>query len=151
MNVITARLFNAYGPGELPGQYRNVIPNFIKLALEGKSLTITGDGTETRDFTYVSDTVRALHDLMFSPAQAGEVFNISGGQENSIFKVAQLINSYMGNNAEISYLPRRGWDSVTHRRGNTEKLVQQINFKPDVSLEQGISRTCEWIKEQYSC
>ena len=58
--VVNARLFNVYGPGEVPGKYRNVIPNFFYWAMNGLALPITGDGTETRDWTFVDDAVNGL-------------------------------------------------------------------------------------------
>jgi nucleoside-diphosphate-sugar epimerase len=59
LKVVKPRFFNSYGPGEVPGQYRNVIPNFVYWAMKGQPLPITGTGEETRDFTYVGDVVEA--------------------------------------------------------------------------------------------
>ena len=77
LNTVILRLFNSYGPGELPGKYRNVIPNFITTAMEGKSLTITGSGEETRDFNFVEDTADGIIKHVFL-IQNLAIFNIRG-------------------------------------------------------------------------
>ena len=82
--IVNCRFFNSYGPGEVPGQYRNVIPNFIYWAMQGKSLPITGDGSETRDFTYVLDLVQGLIKGGFYEEAIGENFNLAAGREISI-------------------------------------------------------------------
>jgi len=76
LKVVKARFFNSYGPGEIPGQYRNVIPNFIYWAMKGKPLPITGNGEATRDFTYVGDIVDGLMRSGVMPEAVGEEFNL---------------------------------------------------------------------------
>jgi UDP-glucose 4-epimerase len=79
MPIVNARFFNSYGPGEVPGKYRNVIPNFFFWAMKGLALPITGDGTETRDWTYVGDIVNGLLAMGVREAAIGEAFNLGGG------------------------------------------------------------------------
>ena len=87
--TVVLRLFNSYGPGEYPGKYRNVIPNFFYRALTDKALTITGTGDETRDFTFVSDTVAALLLAMGKEEAVGGVFNVGSGQQMAIRELAE--------------------------------------------------------------
>ena len=145
LNVNIVRLFNTYGPGEFPGQYRNVIPNFIKLAAQGKPLPITGTGNETRDFTFIDDTVQGLCAILESEIKNGEIFNIATGEQTTIQLIATLINNYMKNNAGIEYFPRRNWDHVTQRCASVTKAREILDFHSKVSIEDGIEATCEWI------
>ena len=148
LDVSIVRLFNTYGPGELPGPYRNVIPNFIGLALDGKALTITGNGEETRDFTFVGDTVNGIISVLFNKTKSGEIFNIATGSQTSINQIALLINNFTNNKAGISYQPRRSWDHVQNRCGSVEKIQRQLGFKPLTSVEDGIRATCSWLEEK---
>ena len=148
LDVAIVRLFNTYGPGELPGLYRNVIPNFINLAFKGEALTITGTGEETRDFTYVDDTVDGIKAVLFNDTKPGEVFNIATGYQTSINEIANLINQFTGNNAGVVYKPRRSWDHVGNRRGSVDKIKNELGFMPKTSVETGIQHTCAWIKKK---
>ena len=86
--IVKTRFFNSFGPGEVPGQYRNVIPNFIFWAMKGQPLPITGEGKITRDFTYVMDIVEALMRAGWSEEAIGEEMNIASGREIEIVKLA---------------------------------------------------------------
>src|SRR3972149_5846924 len=99
MKTTNCRFFNSYGLGEVPGQYRNVIPNFIYWAMKGKSLPITGTGKETRDFTYVLDLVQGLIKSGYYKEATGENFNLASGKETSIIEMVNLINKTAGNKA----------------------------------------------------
>lgn len=145
LNIAIVRLFNTYGPGEFPGPYRNVIPNFIQLALSGEPLSITGTGLETRDFTYVDDTVRGMCMVLFGETVSGDVFNIATGIKTSIIEVAETINSYIGNTAGVIYKPRRDWDSVTDRQACVDKISSLLGFEAELDLKIGIQRTCDWV------
>src|SRR5205814_1896929 len=95
--LVIVRIFNTYGPGEYPGRYRNVIPNFIARAMRGEPLTITGTGDETRDFNFVGDTVSGVLGALHAECESGEIFNIASGRETSIREVAETINRMTGN------------------------------------------------------
>ncbi len=86
--VAIGRFFNVYGPGEIPGKYRNVIPNFIYWALHGQPLPITGTGEETRDFTFVEDIVEGVLRLGVIPEAVGEAVNLASGTETKIIDLA---------------------------------------------------------------
>src|SRR5437016_4566701 len=106
MKIVKTRFFNSYGPGEVPGQYRNVIPNFIYWAMKGQPLPITGSGKMTRDFTYVSDIVDALLRAGHFEKVIGEEMNIASGEETEIVAMAEMVNEYTGNKAGIAYTDR---------------------------------------------
>jgi nucleoside-diphosphate-sugar epimerase len=139
------RFFNAYGPGEYPGRYRNVIPNFMLLALRGEPLPITGSGEETRDFTYVEDTITGTIALTESDRAAGEIFNIGSGRETRIVDLAEAINDIAGNSAGIQFKPPRNWDSVKVRRADVAKAGEIAGYAPRTSLREGLARLLEWF------
>jgi UDP-glucose 4-epimerase len=146
LDTVIVRIFNTYGPHEYPGRYRNVIPNFIKLAMEGQALPITGTGNETRDFNFVSDTVAGIMAAIAAPTPPGEVYNLASGNETSIVDLAQQINLVTGNRAGVVHLPRRGWDHVVTRRGDATKARSAFGHVAKISLPDGIARTYEWLK-----
>lgn len=146
LDTVIVRLFNTYGPGEHPGRYRNVIPNFLALAMRGEPLPITGTGEETRDFNFVSDTVAGMMLAMERSTIAGDVFNLASGRETTIMQLAETINSVTGNRAGIKLQPRRGWDHVLTRRGDTAKAESVLGYRPTVALGQGVERTYSWLR-----
>src|SRR5207237_1379855 len=107
LDTVIVRLFNTYGPHEHPGPYRNVVPNFIKLAMEGKALPITGTGEETRDFNFVDDAVAGMMAAMEARTRAGEIYNLASGNETRIIDLAHQINAITGNGAGVAFSPRR--------------------------------------------
>src|SRR5436190_5045448 len=107
--IVKTRFFNSYGPGEVPGQYRNVIPNFIFWALSGLPLPITGDGQETRDFTYVMDIVDALLRAGYFEQAIGQEMNLASGRETKILELAEEVNGLVGNSAGINRAPAGVW------------------------------------------
>jgi len=146
VNIVILRLFNTYGPHEYPGPYRNVIPNFFARAMKGEPLIITGTGDETRDFTFVEDTVRGILGAMFTETVPGDVFNIASGRETRIVDVARMINEIAGNAADIVFQPRRAWDSVSRRRGDIAKAQATFGYRPRVPLREGLERTYAWLR-----
>ncbi len=146
LDTVMVRLFNTYGPGEHPGRYRNVIPNFMKLAMGGEPLPITGSGEETRDFNFVSDTVAGLVLAMDGATTPADVFNLASGRETTIKALAEAINEISGNRAGLTFQPRRGWDHVLTRRGETSKAERQLGYRPAVSLWEGLARTHAWLE-----
>ncbi|RAR69297.1 NAD-dependent epimerase/dehydratase family protein [Flavobacterium aciduliphilum] len=144
---VVIRIFNSFGPGEMPGSYRNVIPNFIKKALDNEPIFITGSGEETRDFTYVLDTVSLLVKLAESDYSKAEIFNGGTGNSITIKHLAETIIKYTGSNSEIVYTKPRNWDKVNHRKSDTSKSVSLLGYQPDYNFEKGIINTVAWIKQ----
>jgi UDP-glucose 4-epimerase len=147
LQVVAVRLFNCYGPHEYPGRYRNVIPNFFRLAMDGKPLTITGTGEETRDFTFVADTVAGMLGALFADTGDYDVFNIGSGRETTIRKLADTINELAGNDAGIELIPRRGWDLVTRRVSSVDKARAAFGYEPKVAIEDGLAQVHAWFRD----
>ncbi len=149
MQTVNCRFFNSYGPGEVPGQYRNVIPNFIYWAMKGQSLPITGTGKETRDFAYVLDLMQGLLKSGFYKKAVGENFNLAGGREISISDMAKLVNETTGNKADLIYMPRRKWDTKPRLLASIEKAQKLINYHPMVEFKDGFMKTIEWFRDNW--
>jgi len=149
LKVVKARFFNSYGPGEIPGQYRNVIPNFIYWSMQGKSLPITGTGEETRDFTYVGDIVDGLLRAGFFEEALGEEFNLASGKETKLIDLANMINKLTGNIAEISFAERRKWDTKSRLLASVDKAKSLIGYTPNTSFEEGLKAAIEWFKDNW--
>ena len=149
LNVVKPRFFNSYGPGEVPGQYRNVIPNFIHWAMNGLSLPITGTGEETRDFTYVGDIVDGLLRAGYFEEAIGEEFNLASGKETKIIDLAKMINDITGNQAPINFLERRKWDTKTRLLASVEKAKQLIAYQPNTPFEVGLKSTIQWFGDNW--
>jgi nucleoside-diphosphate-sugar epimerase len=143
--VVLARFFNVYGPGEVPGRYRNVIPNFIYHALKGEPLPITGTGEETRDWTYVTDIVDGILRCATNPKAVGEAFNLASGTETRVDQIAKTINDLTNNQAGTIRLPRRDWDKIVRRRASIDKASRSIGYEPKTTIQQGIQSTVKWI------
>jgi len=145
--VVIARYFNIYGPGEIPGMYRNVIPNFIWKALHHEPLSITGTGEETRDFTFVEDIVDGTLRLGVFPEAVGDAFNLASEKETTVIDIANIVNLLTGNDKGVTYTIKRDWDKITRRRASIEKASRVLGYAPKMKIENGIKRAYEWIVE----
>jgi len=143
--VVICRYFNVYGPGEVPGSYRNVIPNFIWWALHKKPLPITGTGEETRDFTYVDDIVDGTMRIAVIPEAVGDAFNLASETETKVIDIANVVNEITGSNKGVEFVARRDWDKITRRRASIEKARRTLGYEPVTSIKEGIKRTYDWI------
>lgn len=147
MSATSLRLFNSYGPGERPGKYRNVIPNFIHKALKGEPLPITGTGNETRDFTYVDDVCDAMISASLLKTGEHRVFNLSSGRRMKIMDMARAVVAAAQSSSEIVCVPRRSWDFVLDRCGNSDRAYKAFGFRPTVDFETGLKNTVEWFRQ----
>lgn len=145
--VAIARYFNVYGPGEIPGAYRNVIPNFIWWALQRKPLPITGSGDETRDFTFVEDIVDGTLRLGVIPEAVGDAFNLASETETKIKDIAGMVNELTGNPGGVVLVPRRDWDKISRRRASIDKAKKVLGYAPKTKIPDGVKRVVEWIRE----
>lgn len=145
LDAVILRFFNTYGPGERPGKERNVIPNFLRLAMQKNPLPITGDGTETRDFNYVGDTVAGVVSALKTPGIGGRVFNLASGRETSILALAEEVNRVTRNPAGVVFQKRREWDTVLRRLASISEAKKYLNYTPRVPVKEGIRRTYEWL------
>ncbi len=149
MKITNCRFFNSYGPGEVPGQYRNVIPNFIYWAMKGVSLPITGTGEETRDFTYVLDLVQGLIKAGYYREAIGENFNLAAGVEISIKDMAAMVNEVTGNKSPIIFKPRRKWDTKPRLLASIEKAEKLVKYKPMQNFRDGFIENITWFKDNW--
>ncbi len=149
LQTVNCRFFNSYGPGEVPGQYRNVIPNFLYWARKGHALPITGTGEETRDFTYVLDLVQGLVKAGYYEAAVGENFNLAAGREVSIVDMAKMINEAAGNEAGIAFKKRRKWDTKPRLLASIEKARRLIGYEPMVDFKEGLNVNVEWFADNW--
>ena len=147
--VVKTRFFNSYGPGEVPGQYRNVIPNFIYRALLGLPLPFTGQGEETRDFTYVLDIVDALLRAGYLERAVGTEMNIASGRETNILKLAERINELTGNKAGIVRTERRPWDTKKRLLAAIDKAGEILGYEPHMDFDEGLITTIQWFKDHW--
>ncbi len=143
------RPFNSYGPREhFDGVYGEVIPRFAIQALNGKQPTVFGDGSQTRDFTYVKDTAVGIYKAAECDALLGDVVNIAYGREVSVKTIAKTIGKYAGLPLKLPSLPPRPND-VDRLAANTKKAKTLLSYTPEVSIEDGIERYITWLKETY--
>lgn len=149
LKVVKARFFNSYGPGELPGQYRNVIPNFIYWALKGQPLPITGNGDETRDFTYVGDIVDGLLRSGYYQEAVGEDFNLASGKETRIKDLADMINRSTGNSAGVKFAERRKWDTKSRICASVDRARELIGYEPGTPFEEGLQEAIRWFHDNW--
>ena len=149
LKVVKPRFFNSYGPGEVPGQYRNVIPNFLYWAMKGKTLPITGSGEETRDFTYVGDIVDGLLRAGMFESAIGEEFNLASGKETRIIDLAEMINDATDNPGGIRYTERRKWDTKDRLLASIDRAGDLIGYEPNTPFEVGLDQTVQWFRAHW--
>ncbi len=147
--IVNARLFNVFGPGEVPGKYRNVIPNFIYWSMNGQALPITGDGTETRDWTYVDDIVSGLLAMGIEEKAIGEAINLGSGKEHKVADMANLVNQLTGNKAGIKYSERREWDVKTRLLSSIDKAKKLLGYQPQMNFEDGVKELHNWFVQNW--
>lgn len=149
LDVVKPRFFNSFGPGEVPGEYRNVIPNFIYWAMNGYELPITGSGEETRDFTYVGDIVDGILRCGYFDSAIGEEYNLASGEETTIQTLAETINELTGNDAGIRYVGKRKWDTKDRLRASIDKANKHLGYEPDTAFEDGLEETIAWFEDNW--
>jgi len=145
--TVRCRFFNSYGPGEVPGSYRNVIPNFVWRALHQEPLVITGSGEETRDFIYIDDLVNGLLAAAETPGARSDAFNLGTGVQTRIIDLAETIIKACRAKSRIEFAPRRPWDRSVHREADIGKAKAVLGFRPVISVREGIDRTVDWFQE----
>jgi UDP-glucose 4-epimerase len=148
--VIIIRLFNTVGPRQ-SGQYGMVIPNFVRQALANQPITVFGDGTQSRSFTYVGDVVGGLASLMRHPKAVGEVFNIGNGEEISIRALAERVKTLTGSSSEIVTIPydqayEAGFEDMPRRVPNIGKIHNLVGYEPKVHLDEILTRVIDYFR-----
>jgi UDP-glucose 4-epimerase len=147
--AVVVRLFNTIGPRQT-GQYGMVVPRFVKQALLGEPLTVYGDGSQRRSFTWVGDVVNAMIKLIQHPKAYGEVFNVGHTDEVSIYELAELVKAMTDSPSEIVCIPyeqayEAGFEDMARRLPNLTKTQRTIGYRPTLDLP----RMLEWIIAYY--
>lgn len=144
--TIIVRPFNTYGYNEhFEGPYGEVIPRFVVRALNDLPLQIFGDGTQTRDFTFVTDTTRGIYSI-FEKGSLGEAYNIARGQEVVISDLAKIVLKVCQVDVPIEHLSPRPGDVIRHF-ADTTKAKKELGFKAKIDIEEGIKKYLHWFKE----
>ena len=149
MPIVNARFFNVFGPGEVPGKYRNVIPNFFYWSMTKQALPITGDGSETRDWTFVGDIVNGLLSMGIEEEAIGEAINLGSGKDHRVIDMANKVNELTGNPEGIAYVARRNWDAKTKLLSSIDKAKDILGYKPTVSFDDGLERVYGWFTDNW--
>lgn len=136
--TVVVRLFNTVGPRQT-GRYGMVIPTFVRQALAGEPITVYGDGSQSRCFTYVGDVVDALIKLMDHPGAVGQVFNIGSSEEVTIAELAEMVKVLADSSSEIVLVPYEmayepGFEDMPRRVPDTSKIANLIGFRPRMKL-----------------
>jgi UDP-glucose 4-epimerase len=143
IETVSLRVFNAYGPGQhLPASHPPVIPYFLRQALHGGSLVVHADGNQTRDYVYVDDVVSALVAASTAPNLDGLVINVGSGRETSVRALVNTVCKVTGSKAEIIYNPKTA-PGVSRMCADLTLAGQKLNYKPSISLEQGLRLTLQ--------
>jgi UDP-glucose 4-epimerase len=149
--VIIARLFNTVGPRQI-GQYGMVVPNFVQKALIGKPITVYGDGSQSRSFTYVADVIDALIKLMTEPEAVGQIFNVGNSEEVTIKELALMVKEMTGSSSEIEYISYEkaygpGYEDMQRRCPDITRLKNLIHFEPKTDLKGIIQSVIDYYKK----
>jgi UDP-glucose 4-epimerase len=153
--VIVVRLFNTVGPRQ-SSRYGMVLPNFVKWALEGTPITVHGDGTQTRSFTWVGDVVSAMLALVREPKAIGDVFNIGNGAEVSILELAARVKAMTDSDSPVRFVPYaeafdESFEDMPRRVPDISKIRRVVGYRPTVHLDEIIEHVVDyWTRERVS-
>lgn len=146
METVALRYFNVFGPNQDPtSQYSAVIPKFIKLIMQDKEPVIYGDGSQSRDFTFVENNVWGNIQACTAPKASGEVINIACGKRYTLIDLVDMINEILGKNIEPKFAPDRAGD-VKHSLAGIEKAKELLGYEVRVDFKEGLRRTIEFFK-----
>jgi UDP-glucose 4-epimerase len=150
--VIVVRLFNTVGPRQT-GRYGMVLPNFVKAALDGKPISVYGNGQQSRCFCDVRDTVEALTRLIDTPRSIGEVVNVGNTEEISIEALARLVKQRTRSSSLIEFIPydqayEPGFEDMMRRVPNVDKLHSLTAFRPQIPLNEIIDRVTSYFQSK---
>ena len=151
LSTVSLRFFNVFGPRQDPGSpYSAVIPKFMKSAREGQEVVVYGDGTQSRDFTYVANVVDACIRAANCPECRGEAMNVACGQRRSILDLIGAIENVSGCSIRRRHeLPRKG--EVPHSEADIGKARTRLQYHPTVSFQDGLARVWEWMSGDSAC
>lgn len=146
LETVCLRYFNVFGPRQDPNsEYAAVIPKFILAMREGRPITIQGDGEQSRDFTYIDNTVEGNLRAMKAPEAAGEVCNLACGERFTLNEMVTLLGEIMSVEPKIEYLEGRTGD-VKHSLADIDKARRLLGYEPTVSFRDGLAQTVEYFQ-----
>jgi UDP-glucose 4-epimerase len=150
LDCVIVRLFNTVGPRQ-SGQYGMVIPRFVQNALAGRPLEIHGDGSQSRCFCHVSDTIRALRDLVDTPATSGEIFNVGSTERIGILELARRVLERTESSSELVFVPYdqvygQGIEDMLHRKPSIEKIRAAVGWRPSLDLDRILADVIDWAR-----
>lgn len=141
LETVALRYFNVFGPRQDPAsEYAAVIPRFITAMLRGDRPTIYGDGTQSRDFTYIDNVVHGNLLASTAPDAAGQVMNLATGGQVSLLGLVARINALLGTDIQPEFLPARDGD-IKHSKASIDRARDLLDFSPVVSFDEGLRRT----------
>jgi nucleoside-diphosphate-sugar epimerase len=150
LETVCLRYFNVFGPRQDPkSEYAAVIPRFVTAGLAGGSVTIYGDGTQSRDFCFIENTVEANLGAADAPAAdvSGRVFNVACGAATSLNDVVRLLSEMLGKDIPITYAPGRVGD-VKHSLADINEARTRLKYRAAISFTEGLKRTVAWYAER---
>jgi UDP-glucose 4-epimerase len=150
LETVSLRYFNVFGARQDPkSEYAAVIPRFVTAGLVGKGVTIFGDGTQSRDFCYIDNTVEANLAAASAPAAAasGRVFNVACGAATSLNDVVKMIGEALGKSIPVTYAQARVGD-VKHSLAAIDAARSALGYKAAISFQEGLRRTIAWYAER---
>lgn len=148
LETVSLRYFNVFGPRQNPNSmYSGVIPRFAKLALNCQPVTIHGDGTQARDFTYVKNVVDANIKAMLAPKECcGRTFNVAMGQSISLLELVECLERILGHSIGKNFEPPRRGD-IKYSKASVELAKRMLGFRGEISFMKGLETTVEYIKQ----
>ena len=150
LETVSIRYFNVFGPRQDPSSpYSGVIGLFVTALLAGKAPTITGDGGQTRDFTYIANVVDGVLRAATAPGAAGEVINVATGRQISIADLARILGGIIGVSAPAVHVDARPGD-VRDSLADISKAKALLGYEPIVGLEEGLRYTVEWYRSEHN-
>ncbi|WP_309493614.1 SDR family oxidoreductase [Candidatus Hecatella orcuttiae] len=148
LDVRVVRIFNTYGPRiRADGAYARAVPRFITQALLQRDITVYGDGSQTRSFCYVTDTVAGMLKALTSPHAKGEIFNIGNPHEITILQLAEKIKQIAGSTSQVTFHPLPE-DDPKRRCPDISKAKTVLGWEPVTSLEEGLAKTVDWFRSR---
>ena len=144
VEAASLRLFNVYGPRQTANQYAGVISIFAKRSLKEKPLQIYGDGSQTRDFVFVSDVVDAMVNALEKNLKS-RVFNIASGRETTILELAKNIREITGTHSRLEFRPSRSGD-IIRSVADVSRARNELGFAAKTTMTKGLSATLQWFK-----
>lgn len=143
LDISIARPFNCYGPRQNERSYAGVIPLTIERILRGEAPVVYGDGSQTRDYTYVSDTVEGILGAFSCPEARGRIVNIASGRELSILTLIEKIAATMHYKGELVHKPARPGDVLRHK-GDISLAKKLFGYRPRTGIDEGLKKTVDW-------